>query len=174
MRIQVVVLAVFFFSSSLISCGHDEDEDEVGSSAVVPVEECASALKWTGGNAESPLMHPGGDCIACHAKEGDGPNYEVAGTVYQALAESTDCYGLEGITVELTDAEGTVHTMTTNASGNFFAKSGKSSIVMPYTARLVMGDKEAKMVTPQSIANCAECHTAKGAAGASGRIVWPH
>ncbi|HIA04148.1 MAG TPA: hypothetical protein EYN06_10155 [Myxococcales bacterium] len=174
MRSYWAILAVLFFSSTLISCGDDEDEDEEGSSAVVPVEECTSALKWTGGNAESPLMRPGGDCIACHAKEGDGPDYEVAGTVFQELAEPTDCYGLEGITVELTDAEGTIHTMTTNAAGNFFAESGNASIVMPYTARLVMGDKEAKMVTPQSIANCAQCHTAKGAAGAPGRIVWPH
>ena len=27
---------------------------------------CKSGVKWTGGDQESPEMHPGGDCIACH------------------------------------------------------------------------------------------------------------
>lgn len=32
---------------------------------------CTSGRTWTGGNSESPLMHPGLACIACHARSGD-------------------------------------------------------------------------------------------------------
>jgi hypothetical protein len=64
-------------------------------------------------------MHPGTDCIGCHGAEDEGPQFSVAGTVMGDLADPDDCHGIEGVVVQVTDAEGLVHEMVTNAPGNF-------------------------------------------------------
>ena len=117
-------------------------------------------------------MRPGGNCIVCHAS-GEGPSYLVAGTVYQKYKESDDCYGVEGVKVELTDAKGKVTTLTTNKAGNFFLRARGSSIAMPFNAKVIFKSAERKMQTPQSTGNCMNCHTSKGANGAPGRTIIP-
>jgi hypothetical protein len=132
----------------------------------------ASVKKWTQGDSESPLMHPGRSCIDCHAK-GEGPKFIIAGTVFQKLTESDDDYGVVGVTVQITDAKGVVTKLTTNASGNFFLRARGSSIAMPFTAKVIFKGAENAMGTPQSTGNCASCHTAAGLNGAPGRIIIP-
>lgn len=143
-----------------------------GDTGSVGTDVCASGEQWTGGNQESPLMNPGQDCITCHAS-GEGPSLVAAGTVYAALHEADDCYGQSGVTVELTGANGQKLTTTTNASGNFYFNARGSSLVMPFTAKVIANGVERVMVTPQSSGNCASCHSATGDNGAAGRITVP-
>ena len=134
---------------------------------------CVSGDHWTNGDRESPLMHPGGDCIDCHSERGEGPSFAFAGTVYTDYDEEYDCNGVEGAEVEVTDAEGSTWTMTTNAAGNFFTYSRDADPVMPITAVVRVGDAEHAMNTPQNDGDCASCHTAAGSGGAPGRVVVP-
>jgi hypothetical protein len=133
---------------------------------------CVSGMKWTGGDSESPEMHPGGNCIECHAA-GEGPRFLAAGTVYRQLNEPNDCYGVQGVVVQLTDAKGRVHVLKTNRAGNFMLRARGQSLAMPFTAQVKLNGQSAEMATPQSTGNCASCHTAKGANGAPGRVIIP-
>lgn len=130
-----------------------------------------SGLKWIGGNRESPLMHPGMSCIACHVKSGEGPRYQVAGTVYTNIDEKDDYFGVEGVVVQVTDKKGVVASYTTNKAGNFF--SGRSALSLPLTVKVLRGKAELPMSSPATSGDCASCHTAKGANGAPGRVVAP-
>lgn len=132
--------------------------------------ECTTGEVWTGGDEESPLMHPGGDCIGCHADEREGPQYTLAGTVMGALDEATDCYGVQGVTVTITDNNDDVLELTTNAAGNFFTRE---PIAMPYTVVIELDGEERPMGAAQTDGNCATCHTETGAEGAPGRVLVP-
>ncbi|MCB9689319.1 MAG: hypothetical protein H6738_09670 [Alphaproteobacteria bacterium] len=103
---------------------------------------CVSGTTWTGGDRESPLMHPGGDCIGCHTSRNEGPNLVIAGTVYSRLHEPDDCNGRSGVVVEITGADDQVFEATTNAAGNFFLYA-TTPLVLPYTAR-VRGTSESQ------------------------------
>jgi hypothetical protein len=150
-----------------------EEGETDGSGTAVPAATCLSGMKWTGGDEGSPEMHPGGNCIVCHGS-GEGPRFAVAGTVYRQMNERTDCYGVQGAVVTLTDASGAVVRLTTNKAGNFFSRGrGKEHLTMPFTAKVVFQGAERAMETPQSAGNCAGCHTAQGANGAPGRIRIP-
>lgn len=132
---------------------------------------CVSGTTWTGGDRESPLMHPGGDCIGCHTSRNEGPNLVIAGTVYSRLHEPDDCNGRSGVVVEITGADDQVFEATTNAAGNFFLYA-TTPLVLPYTARvLVDGVEASRMIGSQAVGSCGSCHTEDGAAGAPGRIV---
>jgi hypothetical protein len=133
---------------------------------------CLSGVQWTRGDAESPEMHPGKSCIDCHSK-GEGPRFLAAGTVFQALNEPDDCYGVKGVLVQITDSKGQVLAATTNASGNFFFGGRGMTIAFPIKVKLVSGTKTRVMASEQSSGNCALCHTAKGASGAPGRVIAP-
>src|SRR5215208_1118410 len=37
--------------------------------------QCSSGRQWTGGDRESPEMHPGGACIDCHSRDDEGPRF---------------------------------------------------------------------------------------------------
>jgi mono/diheme cytochrome c family protein len=115
-------------------------------------------------------MHPGSDCIACHEDEGEGPQYTVAGTVMGDLADPDDCYGVEGVTVRITDADDTVLELVTNAAGNFFTNE---PVPGPYSVELELDGVSTVMVTPQTEGSCASCHTQDGLNLAPGRILAP-
>jgi cytochrome c553 len=138
----------------------------------VSTSTCLSGVKWTAGDQESPEMHPGRSCIDCHAK-GEGPKFIVAGTVYQQLTEPDDCYGVEGVVVQLTDSKGMLFKMTSNKAGNFYLRARGTTIAFPFTAKVIFKGKENEMGTPQSTGNCASCHTATGANDAPGRVIIP-
>jgi hypothetical protein len=150
-----------------------EEGETAASGTAVPAATCRSGMKWTGGDEGSPEMHPGGNCIVCHGS-GEGPRFVVAGTVYRQMNEKTDCYGVQGAVVTLTDASGAVVRLTANKAGNFMSRGReKEHLTMPLTAKVVFHGAERAMGTPQSTGNCAGCHTAQGANGAPGRIVIP-
>jgi hypothetical protein len=132
---------------------------------------CITGTYWTGGNRESPLMRPGAACIECHAR-GEGPAFEVAGTVYAGFHQESDCNGASDVEVELTGADGRVFTLTSNRAGNFFLGAGRG-LQTPYTAKLIVDGQERPMVTPQVSGDCNACHTELGASGAPGRIRTP-
>ncbi|QSQ25800.1 hypothetical protein JY651_13085 [Pyxidicoccus parkwayensis] len=134
-------------------------------------DECASGKKWTGGDSESPLMHPGGDCIQCHT-ERKGPSFVAAGTVYAGDAHAAnDCAGVEGAEVVLTDAKQKSYTLKTNAAGNFYLRTGDAQgFTFPYTARVTYNSTQIAMTTQQSTGACGSCHTVQGTTGAPGRI----
>jgi mono/diheme cytochrome c family protein len=142
-----------------------------GSGSTAPTV-CSSDSAWSGGNEESPLMNPGQDCIECHTREGEGPKFQIAGTVMGATNDDDNCNGLSGVTVELTGSDGQVHTFKTNAAGNFFSdEKGAAVVAMPYTARVISASGAvATMGAAQSSGSCNSCHTATGANGAPGRI----
>jgi hypothetical protein len=134
---------------------------------------CSTNGVSAGGEDESALMTPGGDCIGCHSR-GEGPRFEVAGTVMGASDDAIDCSGVAGVTVHLTGADGALVDLTTNEVGNFFRESGASPpLVTPFSVAVERAGKLRPMVRPQSTGNCMTCHTAHGAHGAPGRILAP-
>jgi len=147
-----------------------ESEDEEGGGAVADAR-CATGLRWAGGDAESPLMHPGADCIGCHAS-GEGPEFVVAGTVQAAIDDPTDCYGVPGAAVTITDATGKSVATTTNEAGNFYVDA-RDALVMPIAAVVELDGRLRSMTAQQMTGACASCHTATGASGAPGRILAP-
>jgi hypothetical protein len=129
-------------------------------------------MHWTSGDEESPQMHPGGACIACHSR-GEGPRFSVAGTVFPTAHEPTDCYGVEGgsdVHVEITDAAGSVLTLSVNAAGNFYSTK---TVAYPFHAKVVTMGQERAMGAAQATGDCNSCHTETGKNGAPGRIMLP-
>ncbi len=118
------------------------------------------------------MMKPGQPCVSCH-KENFGPALVFAGTVYPNASAENDCNGTPAITVEITGADGTILTQTTNAAGNFFLKGAASKLKMPYTARVFDIDHMRPMLGPQTNGDCNSCHTQTGEKGAPGRIMAP-
>lgn len=133
-------------------------------------EQCTSDLHWTLGDHESPDMHPGAACIACHSSRFFAPRLTIAGTVYPSAHEPDDCSGIGGATIEITDASGAVITLAARSSGNF---STNVAYAAPYTARVLHDGRERVMATPQTSGDCNSCHTLAGANGAPGRILLP-
>jgi cytochrome c553 len=172
--LTIVALVVAAGGGAGLGCAgngeHDDDDEGEGGVLPVSASECASRLLWVGGDEESSRMHPGTDCVACHEREGEGPRYDVAGTVYAEAHEADDCFGVEGVLVELTGGDGAVHRATTNQAGNFFMRV---DLATPFTARIEYEGREARMTLAQSSGRCATCHTTTGASGAPGRIVAP-
>lgn len=142
---------------------------------------CSRDEFWTKGNLESPNMHPGKACVTCHSSLAPevAAEYPIAGTVYPTGHEPDDCLGLddgaEPAYVEITMADARVVKLAVNSSGNFVynAIEGGGPVMFPITARVIQGDKERKMFSPQSSGDCNSCHTEAGASGAPGRIVGP-
>lgn len=130
---------------------------------------CSSGKTWTGGNRESPLMHPGDACIACHSS-GEGPRFRIGGTVYPTAHEPNDCDGATSAAVEVTDAGGRVTTLQVNAAGNFFTSS---AITFPIHVAVVANGTRRVMNGSPPTGDCNSCHTQDGANLAPGRIALP-
>jgi len=141
--------------------------------------DCSSDRYWTLGEVESPLMHPGAACLACHAKvvgEDIQGQFAIAGTVYPTAHEVDDCYGAPGpdLKVVINAADGEVLTLTVNESGNFmFDQLELGAVAFPIQAKVVRGSEVRAMATPQMTGDCNSCHTAAGQKGAPGRILAP-
>ncbi len=115
-------------------------------------------------------MYPGEACLDCHRREREGPNFAAAGTVYPRIHDDHGCVGESGITVEITDANGQVHTARTNSTGNF---EFRRSFALPYTARVYSSAGESVMIAAQTDGDCNSCHTMEGLEGAPGRMFIP-
>lgn len=141
---------------------------------------CSRGLEWTMGNTESPFMNPGMACRTCHAalEPALSNRILIGGTVYETGHEPDLCLGIDGVTdpmvVEITDATMKVTELTVNQSGNFlWDNSVHGGLTFPITARVVRGDQERVMFSPQMDGDCNACHTENGMNGAPGRIVAP-
>lgn len=126
-----------------------------------------------GSRREGSTMRPGDTCIHCHADEGEGPSFDAAGTVFPSLREPTPCAAPPAapITVELTDANGKLFTMSVNSAGNFSLES--SSFKPPYTARVLAGGRSRAMKAAQIDGDCNACHAEPPRGGAPGRVLAP-
>lgn len=141
---------------------------------------CSRGLSWDMGNTESPFMNPGMACLTCHAAMEPflSNRILVGGTVYETGHEPDRCFGIDGVKdpmfVEITDANAVVTQLEVNQGGNFlWDKAVHGSLAFPITARVVRGDEERVMLTPQMDGDCNRCHTEDGANAAPGRIVAP-
>lgn len=110
----------------------------------------------------SELMSPGQNCMACHG-------FAIAGTVY-ASATADSGAGLPGVTVEITDANQTVHTYTTNAVGTFLARA---AVALPLKKAAVIKNGQRTEMGGVPAGDCNRCHTLPAAGGTSGRIHAP-
>ena len=127
---------------------------------------------WTQGNRGSSDMNPGKACITCHSTM-NGPSLTIGGTVYPTGHEPDLCNGANGTNgarVVITGADGKVQTLTPGTSGNF---NSRTSVALPFKAKVTYMGRERAMATPQSTGDCNSCHTQNGANGAPGRIVLP-
>jgi hypothetical protein len=142
-----MALRHFMLALLAISCG--------GTTESVPRDVCLSGTRWVGASAPEPEMSPGTDCLGCHV-ENDGPPLVAAGTVYAALDNTSqienDCFGLEGVSVELEGADGRLFQTTTNRAGNFYFDGYPIDLVKPYTARLSYTAPDGRVSSPQMIA----------------------
>lgn len=154
--------------ASLVGCG------EPGPMTVTSTA-CVSAQQWSGGNEGSPFMHPGVDCVGCHAKESEAPAFSIAGTVYASTAphDADDCTGVDGTEVVITDKTGKVFKLQTNATGNFFLDKSIAVPVPPIHVKVVRNGEERFMLDAPSTGACNTCHGKAGANDAPGRILAP-
>ena len=137
---------------------------------------CTSGSNWLWGDSGSWNMLPGGNCIQCHAAEGEGPRFQLAGTVYPTAHEPANCNGangtgVDGAVVVATGANGVEVRIPTNAVGNFAAWS--TGLTFPYTARVEYQGRTRAMIAPQTSGDCNTCHTLAGTSGAPGRVMLP-
>jgi cytochrome c553 len=155
-RATLAVLVLF----SSTSC--EQVLDEAVASAL-----CISGRRWVGETIGSDEMYPGEDCLDCHRRQ-DGPSFMAAGTVFgtdQNSGEiSQNCYGLEGVRVQLTGADGKVFETTTNRAGNFFFEGSEDLLKMPFRAELRYTTPEGVEANPTmthrpAYGGCARCHT---------------
>jgi hypothetical protein len=136
---------------------------------------CTSGVTWNGGSDGSGSMDPGKACISCHASTGgEAPRFAIAGTLYPTAHEPDLCYGVNGTTdgakVVITDANGTVTSITPNSAGNFYSSA---TVVTPYRAKVTYMGRERDMAATQTSGDCNSCHTQSGTMSAPGRIVLP-
>lgn len=131
---------------------------------------CTSNVTAKGGNDGSSTMRPGVACINCHTQEG-GPSFKIAGTVYPTAHEPDNCDGVaNGVTVVVTDANGTVTNLSVNGVGNFYSRA---QVVAPFHVKVTSGNRERAMSASLTAGDCNSCHTVNGANGAPGRIMAP-
>jgi hypothetical protein len=140
-----------------------------GSTEAVNQDVCRSGTRWVGGDSASAEMNPGRPCLDCHARY-DGPRFAAGGTVYADRKQEDNCFGLQDVEVQITDATGKLFSTKANAAGNFYFDA---SIAMPYRAAIVYQGMLQRMVTPQTNGDCNSCHTKTGFQGTSGRIYPP-
>ena len=124
------------------------------------------AKLWPQEHVGAPEMHPGRDCMTCHKKSSHGdhaPRFVVAGTAFGKLQERSDCYGVGGVTITVTDANKVSHELKSNSAGNFWlAAADAPEFKMPFTVKIRHNGREGQMYSPQTIGSCNNCHSASG------------
>jgi hypothetical protein len=164
--VSTVVLALASLGT-LFFAGCEEGGGEDGEGTLQPSGTCSTERAPV--IEEGKTMAPGGACISCHS-QGEGPSFDIAGTVMAASHDGDVCKGVDGITVVITDADGNVIEIPTNSVGNF---DYTGPLATPYHAKIVGPNGESAMVAAQTSGDCNSCHTEEGASNAPGRIVAP-
>lgn len=163
-RSRVPGLAALAACAALGACSVVEDVlDPVHSQAV-------SALgPDTFGLHAGPTHRPGQPCLTCHGGQGPGKTeFSVAGTVYKTQPATE---WLEGATVTLTDAAGTIRQFTTNQTGNFLVAKTDWTPVYPMRVKVSFSGASIDMVTHVGRAGaCADCHTDPASSASAGHV----
>lgn len=135
--------AVLALATLTAACG--------GSSTSAPTGPGTGASGGGGGSRSS--HNAGQDCLRCHR------DFGVAGTVYRA-----DGSAYSGATVRLTTAEGggggVVLTLTSDASGNFYASQSVGFGSGLYTDAAGTGGGRRSMAAAVTTGACNSCHDA--------------
>lgn len=147
---------------------------EVDAAGVELGPACVSGRYWAFGDRGNNHMHPGRDCIGCHARTQHGPRFSVAGTLFNAGHEVDDCLGFDSdaqagqsAEVELTDATGRRLFVVANRVGNFY-----TTVPLRFPLQRVRvfspGGQVREMGAPAPHGDCNACHTRLGTITASG------
>jgi len=137
--------SILFIAALAVSCGNPAHDD-----AVTALGDEAAGVP------EGPTHRPGQPCLTCHGGDGPGPDFAVAGTVYETRGGTVP---LPDTTVVLTDSAGTTHTAVTNQVGNFYITANQWTPVFPMFAKLRYQETEKAMTTRIGRnGGCAECH----------------
>ena len=159
--------ALVLGGSALFAFACDDETVEV-----VQKDVCYSEMRWVGDKRGSPEMFPGRDCVGCHI-DNDGPPLALGGTIYPyvvgaqvALAAQTgeDCFGKEGVRVQITDLDGQTVETVTNRAGNFFIEGNPDDFAKPFNVQIVWTndtdgeEKTTQMFTAPSYGGCGRCH----------------
>jgi hypothetical protein len=118
---------------------------------------------------KGPTHRPGQPCLTCHGGQGPGkPELSVAGTVYKTQPATE---WLEGATVTLTDAAGTIRQLTTNRTGNCLIGKNDWTPVYPTLVKVSFGGVSIDMVTHVGRSgSCADCHTDPTSPASAGHV----
>jgi hypothetical protein len=119
----------------------------------VVVLSCAAVLGC--GTEGSPTMRPGEDCLSCHAS-GD-KIFTAAGTVFDSSSA-----GVSGVSVVITDSNGTKVTMTSNSAGNFYTSQ---ALAFPAAIELQYNGTTVQMGSQPGKGGCNSCHSGSGSLG---------
>jgi hypothetical protein len=112
------------------------------------------AAVGAGGCITAGEMHPGERCGSCHSGS-DAPAFAAAGTVYSdPRASPRD--GIEGATVDVTDADGRKVSLQSNGLGNFYSQE---KLRPPLQVTISKGGVRRSM-SDASSGDCNSCHTA--------------
>lgn len=100
---------------------------------------------------------PGQPCSVCHGGDGPGPDFAVAGTIYETRGGDQ---ALKGVTVTLIDAKGDSRAPVTNEAGNFYLPVEEWSPTFPLFVTLSYPGAVAKAMETRIGGNiaCAYCH----------------
>ena len=125
--------------------------------------------------ANGPLMRPGEDCLRCHGGSAGGTGglpveqatpWSFAGTVYPAVDASAGA-GIEGATIQVTDAAGATLAVHSNLAGNFYSAE---RVAFPLRVCVSRSGAVQCMLTPAPHGACNFCHALPPVAGTLGRI----
>jgi mono/diheme cytochrome c family protein len=104
----------------------------------------------------------------------EAPVLMIGGTVYPTAHEPDDCNGVStsaGLTVFITEANGTTHSLPVNDAGNFFLRA--SALTTPYKAEVRSATQTRVMTHTQTSGDCNGCHTVNGSSNAPGADAAP-
>jgi mono/diheme cytochrome c family protein len=144
--LRFVLLASMAFLASCIDPVHDD--------AVAALGDEVSGVR------EGPTHRPGQPCLTCHGGVGPGPDFQIAGTVFETEGKTTPA---PGVKVTLTEPNGAFKDLTTNTAGNFYVEEGRYTPTYPLRVTLTRDGISKEMLTRIGRrSGCADCHRAGG------------
>lgn len=114
------------------------------------------------GIPEGELHRAGQPCTTCHSGNGPGaPEFSIAGTLFQKKGEALPFVG--GI-VTVTDARGSVRSVTSNAAGSFRIERRQWDPIFPLKVTVKFTDELTKVMRTSlnRDGGCAACHRGRG------------
>jgi hypothetical protein len=163
-RFLVAVAAALLVASTQVACSVVEDFLDP-----VHADQVAALGGDPSGQHNGPTHRPGQPCLVCHGGLGPGqPDFSVGGTIYRS---QTGTVAIQGAVVTLTDAQGTVHALTTNRTGNFYVNA--SDWVPSYPMLVSVSDSDTKIDMKTQVGrdgSCATCHSDPAGPASAGHV----